>query len=163
MRQKLYPAQVFLFTGFQLNGYYLFKQIFFPMKKFFLLLAAVMLTGTIAVKAQGGGMQRRTVEENVKMVMEKLGELKLDKDQTAKTDTTFTHYFKDRDKMFEEMRSNNGDRSQMREKMTALMTDRDEQLKKIFTEAQYKKWKEEIEPSMRPQRGGGGPGGRQRP
>lgn len=131
------------------------------MKKMFFLLAAVMLTGTIAVKAQGGGMQRRTVEENVKMVMEKLADLKLDKDQTARTDTTFTHYFKDRDKMFEEMRGSGGDRSQMREKMTALMSDRDEKLKKIFTEAQYKKWKEEIEPSMRPQRGPGGPGGRQ--
>ncbi|QEC41375.1 hypothetical protein [Pseudobacter ginsenosidimutans] len=136
------------------------------MKRIFLLLAVVMLTGTIAVKAQGGGMQRRSVEENVKMVMEKLADLKLDKDQTVKTDTAFAHYFKDRDKMFEEMRSNNGDRSQMREKMTSLANDRDEKLKKIFTEAQYKKWKDEIEPSMRPQRGGGpgGPGGgRQRP
>ena len=136
------------------------------MKRIFFMLAAIMLTSTVAVKAQGGGMQRRTVEENVKLVMEKLADLKLDKGQTAKTDTTFTHYFKDRDKMFEEMRSGNGDRSQVREKMTSLMTDRDEKLKKIFTDAQYKKWKEEIEPSMRPQRGGGagGPGGgRQRP
>lgn len=135
------------------------------MKRIFLLLAVVMLSGTIAVKAQGGGMQRRSVEENVKLVMEKLADLKLDKDQTAKTDTTFTHYFKDRNKMFEEMRSSNGDRSRMREKMTSLANDRDEKLKKIFTDAQYKKWKEEIEPSMRPQRGGGpgGPGGRQRP
>lgn len=129
------------------------------MKKIFLMLAAVMLTCTMAVKAQGGGMQRRSVEENVKMVMEKLADLKLDKDQTVKTDTAFTHYFKDRDKLFEEMRGGGGDRSQMREKMTALSADRDEQLKKIFTDAQFKKWKEEIEPSLRPQRGQGGPGG----
>lgn len=129
------------------------------MKKIFLMLAAVMLTCTMAVKAQGGGMQRRSVEENVKMVMEKLADLKLDKDQTVKTDTAFTHYFKDRDKLFEEMRGGGGDRSQMREKMTALSADRDEQLKKIFTDAQFKKWKEEIEPSLRPQRGQGRPGG----
>lgn len=132
------------------------------MKRIILLLAVVILSGTIAVKAQGGGMQRRSVEENVKMIMEKLADLKLDKDQTAKTDTAFTHYFKGRDKMFEEMRSSNGDRSQMREKMISLANDRDEKLKKIFSEVQYKKWKEEIEPSMRPQRGGPG-GGRQRP
>lgn len=127
------------------------------MKKIFLLLAAVILTGTIAVKAQGGGgMQRRTVEENVKLVKEKLADLKLDKDQTIKSDTAFTEYFKSRDKMFEEMRSSTGDRSQMREKMTKLADERDEKLKKIFTEAQYKKWKEEIEPALRPQRGPGG-------
>lgn len=136
------------------------------MKKIFFLLAAVILTCTAAVKAQGGGMQRRTVEENVKLVMEKLADLKLDKDQTVKTDTTFTDYFKSRDKMFEEMRGGNGDRNQMREKMTRLNDERDEKLKKIFNDAQYKKWKDEIEPSLRPQRGPGGPGGggqRQRP
>jgi len=126
------------------------------MKKLFFLLAAVMLTGAMAVKAQGGGMQRRSVEENVKIVMEKLADLKLDKDQTVKTDTAFTQYYKAREVMFEEMRGGGGDRTQMREKMTKLNDDRDEKLKKIFTEAQYKKWKDEIEPAMRPQRPGGG-------
>ncbi|NML19947.1 hypothetical protein HHL16_03630 [Pseudoflavitalea sp. G-6-1-2] len=129
------------------------------MKKIFLLMAAVMLSATMVVKAQGGGMQRRTVEENVKLVLEKLAPLSLDKDQTVKTDTALTHYFKDRDKMFEEMRNGGGDRSQMREKMMKLSSDRDDELKKIFTDDQFKKWKEEIEPAMRPQRGGRGGGG----
>ena len=48
------------------------------------------------------------------------------------------------------------DRDQMREKSQKMMADRDEKLKKIFNEDQYKKWKDEIEPSMRPQRQGGG-------
>lgn len=128
------------------------------MKKIFLLMAAVMLSATMVVKAQGGGMQRRTVEENVKLVLEKLAPLNLNKDQIVKTDTALTHYFKDRDKMFEEMRGG-GDRSQMREKMMKLGSDRDDELKKIFTDDQFKKWKEEIEPAMRPQRSGRNGGG----
>ena len=127
------------------------------MKKIFFLMATFMLSATMLVKAQGGGMQRRSVEENVKMVMEKLAPLNLDKDQTPKTEAAFTNYYKSREKMFEEMRG--GDRSQMREKMQKLNSDRDEELKKIFNEDQFKKWKDEIEPAMRPQRGGGGGGG----
>ncbi len=134
------------------------------MKKAFFFLVAVMLTGIYSVKAQGqggGGFQRRTVEENVKAVMEKLADLKLDKDQTAKSDTIFTEYFKARDKAMDEMRNGGGggDRSQMREKFQKLGDDRDAKLKKVFTDAQFKKWKDEIEPSMRPRRPGGGNGG----
>jgi hypothetical protein len=41
----------------------------------------------------------------------------------------------------------------MREKMQPLAEARDEQLKSILTAEQFRKWKEEIEPSLRPQRG----------
>jgi hypothetical protein len=44
-------------------------------------------------------------------------------------------------------------------KRKELTDARDAKLKVIFTEAQMKQWKDEIEPSMRPQRGGGGGGG----
>jgi hypothetical protein len=37
-----------------------------------------------------------------------------------------------------------------------MSTERDEKLKAIFTEDQFKKYKDEVEPSMRPQRRGGG-------
>jgi hypothetical protein len=37
-----------------------------------------------------------------------------------------------------------------------LTNDRDEKLKKILNEADFKKFKEEIEPAMRPQRRQGG-------
>ena len=44
------------------------------------------------------------------------------------------------------------DRDVMRAKMLKLNIDRDEQLKLIFTDDQFKKWKDDIEPAMRPQR-----------
>ena len=48
--------------------------------------------------------------------------------------------------------SGNMDREAMREKRQQLVTERDSKLKLILTEEQLKKWTEEIEPSMRPQR-----------
>jgi protein CpxP len=132
------------------------------MKKAIFLLA-IAITGVLAVQAQGGGaggggFQRRTPEERLKMVKEKLTDLKLDKDQTTKSDSVFLDYYKAQDKVFEDMRAAGGapDRDAMREKMQKVAGERDEKLKKIFTEDQFKKWKDEIEPTTRPQRGGGG-------
>ena len=129
------------------------------MKKAIFLLT-IAITGVLAVQAQGGGggFQRRTPEERLKMVKEKLTDLKLDKDQTTKSDSAFLDFYKAQDKVFEDMRAAGGapDRDAMREKMQKLAAERDEKLKKIFTEDQFKKWKDEIEPTTRPQRGGGG-------
>lgn len=124
-----------------------------------ILLIAIAITGALGVQAQGGGgMMRRTPEERLQQVKEKLTDLKLDKDQSTKTDSIFLNYFKDQSKAFEDMRAS-GDRSQIREQMKKLADDRDDKLKKVFTDDQYKKWKDEIEPSLRPQRGGNPPGG----
>jgi protein CpxP len=130
------------------------------MKKAIYLLT-IALTAVLAVNAQGGpggGFQRRTPEERLKMAKEKMVDLKLDKDQTPQTDSVFMDYFRAQDKVFQEMRGAGGppDRDQIREKMQKLAGERDDKLKKIFTDGQFKKWKDEIEPSMRPQRGGGG-------
>jgi len=130
------------------------------MKKAILLLVFAV-SGILAVQAQqggGGGFQRRTPEERLKMVKEKLTELNLDKDQTAKSDSTFMDFFRAQDKIFEDMRAGGGapDRDAIREKMMKLAAERDDKLKKIYTDDQYKKWKETIEPTTRPQRGGGG-------
>jgi periplasmic protein CpxP/Spy len=59
------------------------------------------------------------------------------------------------------MRAGGGqpDREAMREKFQKLAGERDEKLKGIFNEDQFKKWKDEIEPSLRPQRRNGGGGG----
>jgi hypothetical protein len=129
-------------------------------KAFFLVMIAI--AGVLTANAQGGGgFQRRTVEERVKSVMERLAPLNLDKDQTVKTDSVFTQSYRDQDKMREEMRAGGAqpDRDQMREKMQKLNDDRDEKLKKIFTADQFKKWHDEIQPAMRQQRGGGGGNG----
>ncbi len=54
----------------------------------------------------------------------------------------------------EEMRaSGSTDRDAMMVKRKELSDARDIKLKAIFSADQMKKWKEEIEPSMRPQRG----------
>ena len=129
-------------------------------KAFFLVMIAV--AGVLTANAQGGGgFQRRTVEERVKSVMERLAPLNLDKDQTTMADSVFTQSYRDQDKMREEMRAGGAqpDRDQMREKMQKMNDDRDEKLKKIFTADQFKKWKDEIQPAMRQQRGGGGGNG----
>lgn len=126
------------------------------MKKI-LFVALILMLGTLATQAQGGGgFQRRTVEERVKMIHDKMDSaFKPAADKLKEIDEAFTVYYKAQDKLREEMMSG-GERPDpqvMREKMQPLTDERDGKLKKILTEEQYKKWKEEIEPSMRPQRG----------
>ena len=123
-----------------------------------LLLASFALIAVFALNAQGGGMQRMPVPERVKMVMDKLTDFKLDKDKTALTDSAFTNYFRSQEKAMQDMRAAGGqpDREKMMETRKKLADERDEKLKKIFTDEQYKKWKDEIEPTTRPQRPGGG-------
>jgi len=108
----------------------------------------------VAVNAQGG--QRRTVEERVKSAMEKIAAFNLDKEKSIQADSAFTGYYKAIDAKREEMRASGSmDREKMREEMQKLGGERDEKLKKFLTEDQFKKWKDEIEPSLRPQRPGG--------
>jgi periplasmic protein CpxP/Spy len=125
--------------------------------------------GALAQPPGGGrGGPRRTVEERVKMIHEKLDSA-FNKEIAAvkmtEVDSAFAGYYRAQDKMREEMMAGGGPpddatREAMRTKMTELAAERDGKLQKIFTEAQYKKWKDEIEPALRPQRGGrGGPGG----
>ena len=49
----------------------------------------------------------------------------------------------------------------MMAKMQPAIETRDKELKAILSEGEFKKWKEEIEPSMMQRRGGGGGGNRQ--
>ena len=62
--------------------------------------------------------------------------------------------------MEQEMRESGGDRDAMMAMRKELNDARDTKLKVVLTADQMKKWKDEIEPSMRPQRGGGQGGGR---
>ena len=127
------------------------------MKSKLLVLGLSLFVFAFAANAQGGGQgapQRRTVEERVKAVNEKFADFKLDKDKSTQVDSIFTTYYKATDKLREEAMAGGGqpDFQALREKMTPLITERDDKLKKVLTEDQFKKWKDEIEPAMRPQR-----------
>ena len=124
------------------------------MKKQIALSIVAMLVTVASIMAQGQGGPRMTVEERVKAVNEKLTDFKLASDKLAKTDSIFTAYYTTMQKERESMMSSGGtpDRDAMRAKMLKLNIDRDEQLKLIFTDDQFKKWKDDIEPAMRPQR-----------
>ena len=120
-----------------------------------LVLMVFALGCIVAAKAQGG-FQRRTVEERVKAVHEKLDSaFKPTAAKLTEIDSIFTTYNKAREEM---MAAATPDRDAMRAKMQELSGARDEKLKKVLTEDQMKIWKDTIEPSMRPQRGNRPPG-----
>jgi len=124
------------------------------MKTKFSLLMMLLFAGIISVNAQG---PRRTIEERVQTVMEKMAVLKLDKDQTEKTTAVFTETFKAQEKKMEEMRNSGGmDREAMMAFRTKATEERNEKLKKVLSEEQFATFKKDIEPTLQPQRGGGG-------
>ena len=107
-----------------------------------------VFAGTVMVQAQG--FQRRTVEERVKRVTDTLTTVfKLEKTVQDQTSVVFTEYYKATDKLREGLAD--GERPD-RTQMEKLATDRDEKLKKLLTEDQFKKFKDEIEPALRPRR-----------
>ncbi|MEP6673520.1 MAG: hypothetical protein ABJA78_00130 [Ferruginibacter sp.] len=130
------------------------------MKKQIVLTAIVAFLGFATVNAQG--FQRRTVEERVKAVHEKLDSaFKLDAAKMKEAEAIFTDYYKAQDKAREDAMAGGGqpDRDAMRAKNQELAGQRDDKLKKVLSEDQMKIWKDQIEPSMRPQRGNRPPGG----
>ena len=132
------------------------------MKRKLALLVAMILGGIFLVNAQPGG-PRRTVEERVKIAHDKIDSaFKLDASKLAAVDKAFTEYYRGQDKVREDMMSSGErpSREEMMAKMKPLTDARDKELKAVLTDEQYKKWKEEIEPSLMPRRGGGGGGPR---
>ncbi|MEP7255429.1 MAG: hypothetical protein ABI666_06610 [Ferruginibacter sp.] len=131
------------------------------MKKQMLLMVVAVVISITSVSAQGGGnFQRRTPEERLKMVHDKLDSaFKLEAAKLTQADEVFLSYYKESDKKMDEIRSAGGAREEMMAARQKLTDERDAKLKTILTEAQMKTWKEQIEPSMRPQRPAGGQGG----
>jgi len=129
-------------------------------KQLFLMVFAAAVSIT-SVNAQGGGnFQRRTPEERLKVVHDKLDSaFKLEAAVMTKVDEIFLTFYKDSDKKMEEIRSGGGGREEMMAARQKLVEERDQKLKGVLSEAQMKTWKDEIEPSMRPRRPGGGGGG----
>ncbi len=126
------------------------------MKKQWVLMVMAAMFSITAVNAQGGGGQRMTPEERIKFTIEKMAPLNLDAATKAKSDAIITDYINEQQKAMDEIRANGGDRDAMMAKHKELSDARDAKLKLIFTEIQMKQWKDEIEPSLRPQRPAGG-------
>lgn len=128
-------------------------------KTMFVVVLALFAAGTVMAQ----GFQRRTVEERVKIVHEKLDSaFKLGTAKQAQADSAFATYYRATDKLREELTSGGErpDMQVMREKMQPLVEARDKELQAILGDDNFKIWKSQIEPSMRPQRG---PGGGNRP
>lgn len=115
------------------------------------LVGILMFAGVMIANAQGGGMQRRTPEEASKRVVDTLTTVfKLDQAKHDQVQTVFTDFYKT---MQSAMQSGTRPDQAEREKW---MAERDDKLKKVLTDEQFKKYKDEIEPAMRQRRQGGG-------
>jgi len=126
------------------------------MKKKILLSAIVLFLGITISNAQdggGGGFQHQTVQQRVSNAMSKVTSLNLDAATTTKVDSIFTDFYTAQQNLM----SSGGDRDAMRQQRQQLSADRDAKLKAILTDDQYNKWTNDIEPSLRPQRGGNKP------
>jgi protein CpxP len=127
------------------------------MKKKIFLSAIAFFIGIAFINAQDGGgrMQHQTVQQRVDSAMSKITPLNLDAATTTKANGIFTDFYTAQQQMMQDMMSGGGqvDRDAMRQKRQQLADDRDAKLKAIFTTDQYNKWKNDIEPTLRPQRG----------
>lgn len=122
------------------------------MKKQILFLVAAICFNITSLMAQEN-MQRQTPEDRTKTAMEKMALLNLDTATKAKTQMIIAGFYTAQQNAMREMRaSGNMDREAMMAKRKELADARDAKLKLIFTEEQLKKWINEIEPGLRPQR-----------
>jgi periplasmic protein CpxP/Spy len=131
------------------------------MKKQFLLGLLSLAITTTTVKAQEAittapqNVEQKQPNEKTKETLLKLqAELAVTNEQAGKAYPVFEAFYTAQQKFRDEMRAAGGemDREKMKANRDEMTTKRDEQLKLIFTETQMKKWKDEVEPSMRPQR-----------
>jgi hypothetical protein len=130
------------------------------MKKQVLFLAFIM-TGFISVNAQPGGGFRRTVEERVAMVHQKLDSaFHFDAAKQAQIDTVFANFYRKQDAVRQELMSGGErpDMQVMRDRMQPIIDGRDKELKVLLGDDKFTIWKNDIEPAMNPRRGPGGGG-----
>ena len=135
------------------------------MKRIFLLLTGVFML-TVMIQAQDGGrFQRRTPEERAAAIHAKLDSaFTIEASKLAVLDTALTILYKQQDEKMREMFTSGErpDRETMMAEMQKYTDARDAMIKQILTAEQFTTWKEKIEPAMRPQRGAGGGGMRNR-
>ena len=124
------------------------------MKKQVLVLFAALFLSLGAAFAQQG--QRMTVDERVALAMDKIeASLKPSEAVRSGAKTVLVEFYTSQQKAMEEIRaSGNVDREKIMEIRKKLSEERDAKLKTVFSEEQMAKWTNEIEPGLRPQRGG---------
>lgn len=118
------------------------------MKTYIWLLMVVTFLSSSSAVAQN---QRLSSEERTKMAMDALVSFDLTKEKKSATEIVIADFYSNGQKALREMRALN-DREGIMEKRKQLAAERDDKLKIIFTEDQFKKWINEIEPSLRPKR-----------
>ena len=128
------------------------KQLVLGMFAMFATAGSVMAQEAAA--AQGQGMQQKQPNERAKETALKLqNDLSLTTEVAGKLYDPFFQFYTDQQKAMDEMRASGSfDREKMKATRDALTDARDKKLAAILTADQMKKWKDEIEPSMRPQR-----------
>ena len=123
-------------------------------KQLVVLFAALFIT----LGAFAQGQQRMTVDERVSLALDKIeAGLKPSEAVRSGAKVILIDFYTKQQKAMEEMRaSGSTSREEFMKKREELSTERDTKLKEIFTAEQMTKWTNEIEPSLRPQRGQGG-------
>jgi Spy/CpxP family protein refolding chaperone len=131
------------------------------MKKITLILAVLMVSVFGYAQPPGGGRGQMNSEEAIKQQTEQMvKDLSLNADQTKKVEAINKKYGEKNAQAFQNAGE---DRTQMRETMQKLRTEKTEELKKVLTAEQFKKHEELEEQRMQQRRQGmggqGGPGG----
>lgn len=113
-----------------------------------------------SIAQPGGGFQRQTAEQRVAALHQKLDSaFKLAPEKLATLDSALTVLYKAQDaKMQEMMAGGMPDRETMMAERKKYSDSRDEMIKMMLTEEQFKVWKEQILPTMPGNRGPGGGG-----
>lgn len=128
------------------------------MKIKFIIPALVLFLFTAPLYAQN---TKPDVESRVNRVMGKFTVLQLDKTVSETVSKIFTDFYTAQEKLRDNIQRPSATLSQsltpqdfqsVRKKNEKIIEDRDNRLKKILTPDQYKKWTDEIEPSLRTKR-----------
>ncbi len=124
------------------------------MKKRIALSMIALCVGAVSVNAQSKGSKNNTAER-LKVLNEKLAVLNLEQDKLNQVDSAFATAYAAQQQLRADMKESTDevtDKEAMKTKMKAIVKNRDASLKAIFTDEQFKKWKEEIEPTLRQQK-----------
>lgn len=109
-----------------------------------------------------GFAQKENVTDKVNKALAQFdAAIKPDKSKRTSIGTIFTEFYREQEKLRNDIQGPSSglaqglqqDYQSVRKKSEALFTKRDTQLQKLLTSDEYKKWKSDIEPSIKSTRG----------